>query len=291
MDSFIDEVKHSIEKNLPASSSIIGEVLKTIYDETSGARDLTRIIERDPILAAEIIKVSNSAYYSTSYKIDSIERAIVIVGFDAIKEITTTVSTANLFLTSPKTESFNNAGLLLHSVGTAKAAQLISKKLRLKKSGLTYTVGLLHDIGRFLLAILFPEKYKHVIELVMEKKCRIILAERYILKTDHCMIGKILCEYWDLPESITDSLYNHHEPVNASKEFQIHSRLVNIGDYVCRKASVGNPGDEVVQKPSNAVLSTLGSTPEKIEAVLEDVYKEFLELKNDIEGFFSKVSN
>ena len=105
------------------------------------------------------------------------------------------------------------------------------------------------------------------------------------------MIGKILCEYWGLPENITDAIYNHHEPLLAQKSDQIHSRLVNIGDYICRKAEIGDPGDEVVLRPSNAVLYTLGSDPGKIDKVLDDVYQEFLELKDDIEGAYSHNSN
>lgn len=289
--TFLDELKQSIEKNLPASSSIIGEVLNTIYDDTSGARDLTRIIERDPILAAEILKVSNSSFYSTSMKIDSIERAIVIVGFDAIKEIATTVSTANLFTKPRRRTSVDNSGLWLHSIGTAKAAQLISKKLRYSNSGATYTIGLLHDIGRILLAILFPRKYQQILYLTSQKKCRIILAERHILKTDHCVIGGILCDYWGLPENITDAICHHHEPTLAKKNNQGHSRLVNLGDYLCRKAGIGNPGDDQIHMPSNAVLYTLGSNPEAIKKMLDTVYGEFLESKEEIEGFYSNVSN
>ena len=96
-NEFIEKVKNVIESNLPTSSSIIGEVLRTIYDQSSSAHDLTDIIERDPLLSAEIIKVSNSAFYSSISSVDSIKRAIITLGFDTIKEIVTTVTTFKYF--------------------------------------------------------------------------------------------------------------------------------------------------------------------------------------------------
>ena len=162
---FIDEVKNTLESNLPTSSSIIGEVLRTIQDQSSGANELTDIIEHDPSLSAEIIKISNSAFYSSVSSIDSIKRALIVLGFDTIKEIVTTVATLKYFFSSEGSIAIDRSGLWLHSVGTAKAAQLISKKLNHEKSGVTYTVGLLHDIGKILLALYFPKKYIQVIQL------------------------------------------------------------------------------------------------------------------------------
>ncbi len=284
---FIDEVKNTIESNLPASSGIIGEVIKTIYDQSSSAADLTDIIERDPSLSAEIIKISNSAFYSSISSIDSIKRAIVVLGFDTIKEIVTTVTTLKYFFSSEDSFAIDRSGLWLHSVGTAKASQLISKKLNYEKSEVTYTVGLLHDIGRILLALYFPEKYIQIIQLASEKKCRIILAEQKVLKTNHCILGKMLCELWGLPENITSAIFFHHEPLLAPKDSQFNARFVNLGDYMCRKAGIGNPGDDLIIEPSSAILHTLGSKPDKIQNMFDEIFQELLELKDDIEGFYS----
>ena len=94
---FIDEVKRKISSSLPTASSIVGEVIKTIYDQSSSAGDLAAIIEHDPPLTSEIIKVANSAYYSPSTTISSIKRAIVILGYDTLKELVTTTSVKHHF--------------------------------------------------------------------------------------------------------------------------------------------------------------------------------------------------
>ena len=284
---FIEEVKNTVSSTLPTSSGIVGEVIKIIYDQSSSAADLSEIIERDPPLTADIIKVANSAYYGASKKINSIKRSVVTLGFDTIKELVTTVTTVRYLFSSKIASEIDRSGLWLHSVGVAKAAQLISLKLNLERPDVVYTVGLLHDIGKILLALSFPEHYNSVVKLAAEKKCRIILAEHKLLNTDHCMIGKILCDIWGLPQEISSSIFYHHEPLINNESSQLLTRLVNLGDYMCRKAGIGNPGDETVSEPSSAVLHTLGNKPDKINETFNAIYNEFLKSREEIEGFYS----
>ena len=249
---FIEEIKNTISTNLPTSSGIIGEVIKTIYDQSSSAADLSEIIERDPPLTVDIIKVANSAYYGGSSKINSIKRSVVTLGFDTIKELVTTVTTVRYLFSSKIASEVDRSGLWLHSVGTAKAAQLISQKLRLERPDVVYTVGLLHDIGKILLALTFPEHYNRIVKLAAEKKCRIILAEQKLLNTDHCMIGKILCDMWALPTEISSPIFYHHEPMTNDESSQLLTRLVNLGDYMCRKPVLEIPA--MTQFPNHQML-------------------------------------
>ena len=197
------------------------------------------------------------------------------------------MSTLRIIYSTEDSLTSDYSGLWVHSVGTAKAAQLISKKMNYKDDGVTYTIGLLHDIGRIMLALYFPEQYFQIVQLASEKNCHIILAEQKVLGTDHCMIGKILSETWRLPENITSTIFFHHEPLSAPDDIQLNARFVNLGDHMCRKACIGNPGDEVVIEPSNAILHTLGSEPDEVQNVFEEIFQEFLELKADIEGFYA----
>ena len=286
--NFITELKNNIESSIPTSSTIVGEVIKTVYDKKSNANDLAKIIERDPPLTASILKIANSAYYGAGSTISSIKRGVVILGFDTIKELVLNASVVHYFFNMENT-GVDLPGLWIHSVGTAKAAQLISTQYGVERSEVIYTVGLLHDLGKILLAVTFPDHYKRVVELAKEKKCRLILAEQRILNTDHCMIGKIICDIWALPEDISAAIFFHHDPMLTPQGSQMIARIISIGDYMCRNAKIGNPGDDTITKPSAAVMSVFGNTPERVTERFNSTYQDFLKLRPEIEGFFTKI--
>jgi HD-like signal output (HDOD) protein len=288
---FIEEVKRTITTSLPTSSVIVGEIVNTIYNKRSSAADLSAIIERDPPLSAEILKTANSAYYGLSNRVTSLTRAVVCLGFDVIREIVITVSVVqNMFVLNPESP-IDRMGLWQHSVGTAKAAQLIAGRVGGVPQDFAYTVGLLHDLGKILLSLCYPEHYARVIELATEKKCRGILAERKILNTDHCMIGKVLCEIWNLPEELATGIFFHHDLMDSPRGSHNISRLIHLADCYTRKAQIGNPGDNLIPDPSPVALSLLGTTPEHVQTMNAKLYKEFFRCKDDIMGFYSSLGS
>jgi len=287
---FIDEVKRNLTSSLPTASSIVGEVIKTIYDRSSSAQDLARIIERDPALTMKVLKAANSAYYGSSANVTSLQRAIVVLGFDTVKQIVMNMTVMQYFFQTDSDSEIDRSGLWLHSVGTAKAAQLLSNNLGIERQDVAYTIGLIHDIGKILLALSFPLEYTTVVRMAREKKCHIILAERKILNTDHCMIGKILADMWYLPEELSNAILFHHDPMAISKGSQALVLLANIGDQMCRKAKIGNPGDDVVPELSRATLANLGYSPAKIQQNYNDIYQKFIAERDEITGFFSGLN-
>jgi len=287
---FIDEVKRNLTSCLPTASSIVGEVIKTLYDHSSSAQDLSRILERDPSLTMKILKAANSAYYGSSTDITSLQRAVVALGFDTVKQIVTNMTVMHNFFQADNDSEIDRSGLWLHSVGTAKAAQLLSKNLGIGRQDVAYTTGLIHDIGKILLALSFPLEYTAVVRMAREKKCRIILAERKILNTDHCMIGKILADIWYLPEELSTAILYHHDPMAISKGNQALAVLANIGDQMSRKARIGNPGDGLVPKLSPAILATLGNSSAKTQQKYNDIYLKFIAERDEITGFFSGLN-
>ncbi len=286
---FIGEIKRTISTGLPTSSAIVGEIIHIIYDDRSNAADLSAIIERDPPLSAEILKTANSAYYGSSSEVTSVTRAVVSLGFDVIREIVITVSVVqNMFGHDPDSP-IDRMGLWQHSVGAAKAAQLIAGRVGGVPQDSAYTAGLLHDLGKILLALCYPKHYARVIELAKARKCRGVFAERKILNTDHCMIGKVLCDMWNLPEDLSLGILYHHDLIDSPRKCQNIACLINLADYYTRKAQIGNPGDDLIPEPSPMALSLLGVTPDQIQTMNTMLYEEFLGCRDDIMGFYSSL--
>jgi len=284
---FIEDLKRSVEKGLPTSSYIVGEVIKTIYDESSSANELAEIIERDPPLTAKILKIANSTYYGSSKRITSLQRAVVTLGFATIKELVTTMAIVHSFFKTDSTAGVDRTGLWLHSVGTAKASQIISVQTGITRPDITYTIGLLHDIGKIVLALSFPDIYRKVIEYTQEKNVRIIQAEHAVLNINHCMIGKILCSIWELPETLSTAILYHHNPLDIPDGDSNLAKIIHIGDQMCRKAEIGNPGDTFKFDPEPGALEILGDSAKVASETYDGMINKLLGEKEEIEGFFS----
>lgn len=285
---FIEEIKRVIESSLPSSSAIVGKVITTIVTASSSAKDLAQIIELDPPLAANLLKVANSAYYGSTGNITSIQRAIVVLGFDTIKEIVTTAAVIESLNDVHVDDDIDRLGLWNHSIGTAKACQIIAKKTSLERPEVAYIVGLLHDIGKILLSISFPKEYSNTVNFAVSKNTRIILAERKILNTDHAMIGKVLCDIWAIPEKITTAILYHHDPMEVQRGSQKLARIVELGDFMCRKAEIGNPGDNSTQEVSPATFGLLGRDRNMIKQVYMEIFNELYKSKNEIKQIFAQ---
>jgi len=287
---FIDDVKRQIESSIPTSSGIVSKVIEIIYDKSSGAKDLADILQYDPPLSAKVLKVANSAYYGSSSTITSLQRAVVALGFDTIKEVVTTVSMAHYFRQSENSDGIDRRGLWLHSVGTAKAAQLFAEGTGLERPDVAYIVGLLHDIGKILLALTFPRHYSHVVKYALENNIRILFAERKILNTDHAMIGKLLCDMWALPDEMSTAILYHHDPMEVPKGSQRMARISEFADFMCRKAQIGFPGDSVTIKPSPGTIALLGKKNDQINTNFKKIYEKLLVYKPEIIRFFDEIS-
>ena len=286
---FMNELTEAIKTGLPTDTTIIGVVIKTIYNQKSSANDLAQVIERDPPLTAKILKAANSAFYGSATTINSLRLAVVILGFETIKELVTAVTMSQFFFGSNLKSGINRRGLWIHSVAVAKAAHIISTRLGIGRPDVVYTAGLLHDIGKIVLTILFPEHYDRVVSLAISKNCRIILAEQRLLNTNHCMVGKVLCELWNLPEDITNTVFSHNDLLDATGEDYQLIRIIHLSDIIARVAGIGDPGDKIVPVPSRAALSLLGSSQERIQMNYQAVLSELEAARPDIEGFFSEL--
>ena len=290
-NNFLEDVKDAIESNMPASSAILAKVINVMYDMSSNAQNVADTIEHDPSLTANVLKVANSAYYGASSTISSLKRAVVILGYDTLKEIVYTIGSVDSFQKKGDGDSDELNGLWLHSVGTAKACQLISKRMNIERPDISYLVGLLHDIGKILLLILFQKRFRAIIDLTQEKNTRFILAEREVLDTDHTVIGSLLCNMWSLPEDIGIAIGCHHE-LDINKQCrQRLSQIVELGDYLCRQAEIGYPGDSINIRPTEETMTLLGSKKEETEENYNALLEELSAAKPEIEKFFHELQS
>ncbi|MGK9477072.1 HDOD domain-containing protein [Melioribacter sp. OK-6-Me] len=237
------DIKEKIRKqlsgigNIPAVPQVIAEVSQMLDNEMTSASDLCKVISRDQALAAKILAVANSPLYGLPRRVSTIEFAVVIIGFDHIKNILLALSLLDTFKVR-NAKDWNHQDYWRHSILTATGAKRIADDLRYPRSGEVFTAGLLHDLGLVILYKYMNYDYKQIIELVENQGLSFLEAENKILGYTHSHIAEFLLDKWNFPRNIVDAVVNHHTP-SESEYNPVLTSLVHLTDYMTQKFNIG----------------------------------------------------
>mgnify|MGYP001595649481 CR=1 FL=1 len=200
-------------KDLPTLPAIVLKVNQMLDSPDTNMEILSHVIEKDQAIAFKMLRLVNSAFFGLRDKISSIREAAIILGFDAIRNIVISLSTYNTLNSIAESRShtdFKVDGFWRHSISVAVLSRFLSEKKQLGDPEKSFVSGLLHDMGKMILAYYFPESFKKI--LVLSQKKRIIYrkAEERILPGGHHEIGYYIAKKWDIPIHIANTLYSHH---------------------------------------------------------------------------------
>ena len=251
---------------MPSLSPTVAKIMQVANDPTSSANDLNKVISLDPVLAAKVLKLVNSAYFGFSDKVTSTVRALVVLGLNTIKNLA--LSTAALETMSMKGQSaLNMDEFWRHVLGTGVTAKLIARKIGVGKNFLEdyFLAGLMHDMGKIVLNRLNPVGYKKVITVCAEKGVDLQLVESRVFGINHGEIGSLLAEKWGLQSSLREAMAFHHTPDLASEENRKLVLAVYIANAFTKVHQVGFGGNTYVQELGDEGWSALGMTPEALQ--------------------------
>ena len=223
-------------RNLPSIPVVMFEVTKLLENPKTNANDLGKIISMDQGLVAKILTVANSPLYGLPRRVSTIEFAIVILGFEHIKNIVIALSMIEAFK-GKEDKNLDKKSYWLHSLVTAFAAKRVADDFRYRKSGEAFTAGLLHDLGISVIQRFFPQDFVKIIDLVKSENCEYLAAENQVLGINHQDIGQFLIEKWNLPPVLGDVILHHHEPSNSENK-QL-TAIVHLADYMTQKLGIG----------------------------------------------------
>jgi putative nucleotidyltransferase with HDIG domain len=218
---------------LPALPFIIEEVNRVIDNPKASAAHLGDVISKDQALVAKILSVANSPLYGIPRRVSTIDFAIIILGFNHIKNIVIAFSLMDS-ISSFDSTVFDRQRYWIHSLMTATASKRIAEDLGFHVSGEAFTAGLLHDLGIPIICKHFPKEFKQIQELVLTKGMHFREAEIEVLGMDHQEVGRILVERWNLPPSLSEVVAFHHQPSLAT-EYKSLSALVHLTDYMTNR--------------------------------------------------------
>jgi len=259
--------------NLPTIPLIVKKINEVVKDPSSSAKDLEKIILQDQSLTAKVLSLSNSAYYSFGREIKSVWQAIVLLGFESVKNIAISLSIIQMFKDTEWIKEMNPQNFWIHSFSVAVGADFLGDRSPETTRQLSYLSGLLHDLGKVVFLQALGGEYLEVINYAQNIGCTITEAEDNIMGINHAKVGGYLSEKWALPSEVKATVYYHHSP-NMATEYTNFPIIVSLADKLTKQLKIGFSGDFEIDRISEAAIHKLRLTSIDILECKEYLKKE-----------------
>ncbi|MDH7604762.1 MAG: HDOD domain-containing protein [Melioribacter sp.] len=211
---------------------ILSEVLELLKDLNTSPHTLARAISKDQSIVVKILTIANSPFYGLAKRVSSIEYAIMILGFNEIRNIVTALSLMES-MKNKSDEYMDQKSFWLHSYITATTAKKIADDMGIRESNDVFIGGLLHDLGISVIHRYMHSDFVSIMENA-KKGTKYLEAENSQLGMDHQSVGYTLLKNWNIPESICEIVKYHHTP-NLSYNTKILTSIVHLADYMTQK--------------------------------------------------------
>lgn len=274
----IQEINH-----IATLPEITLKIVELVESPTSTAGDMQRVISNDPALCTRILKVVNSAFYGLPGQIASIERAIVLLGLNAVKNIAVAASLVKLFRGGELSPTFSARDLWVHAVATATASKIIADELKMGMADEAFLAGLMHDIG--VMVELQFDRQKMIAAL--EKtgceagapKTDMRVAETEVFGANHEQFGEGLCRKWKFPSTLSSVAGHHHEPMSLPEGQRTLACLVFVADHLAAELGQGFRLDLIDTSIPDAVLAELKLSRDRLQVIRDGLPEKLQEVK------------
>lgn len=265
------EVARNI-RDLPALPTIVLELIRTFDQPDVDVGKLAETISHDQALAARTLRVANSSFYGLASKVKTINQAIMVLGFDTVRSL---VSAGAIVHALPGAGGhLDLAQFWRHSMATAVCARNIARRTRLNQD-YAFLSGLLHDIGRLVLATRFPQQYAAAMAWRDQQDAWQVDAEQQVLGIDHQQVGLMLAETWKFPALIQRAIGNHHAP--AVDDLGDVPSIVHVANAIVHALDLGGEADSLVPPVSDQAWASLRLDGEMLRAVFSETEEQYEE--------------
>lgn len=224
--------------DLPPLPAVVTRIMEEINDPDTSAEELNRLIVMDQGLASKILRIVNSAYYGFPKKISTITQAVIILGFNTVRNLVLGVSAFGLLTQKSMPYGLNRVQFWEHAVAAAVAGSLIARKRPGGNRNLpeeAFIGGLLHDLGALFLDSYFPVQYAVAMAFAAREQKTACEAEALVLGIDHVTVGRRIADFWNFPAHVTAMMSGHHSP-EGHKEFFELVGIVHAADWLAWQA-------------------------------------------------------
>jgi putative nucleotidyltransferase with HDIG domain len=220
---------------MPAVLRSLGECLSASESKVNIER-IVELISYDKSLAAQCLRMANSALFRRRAEIDSVRGAVLALGLSRVRDVVYSCSLPGVFASAK--QGMAAPTFWRHALGTALVSQHLAQRLAMTNIEKLYLAGLLHDIGILVNSLLFPEEFRGVLESAESSETPLCEVELKVLGFTHCESGRILADIWKLPADISGAIEFHHHPTADDPNVEITS-VVYLADLLCRLRGLG----------------------------------------------------
>ena len=277
----IDRIINSIAE-LPTLPTIYIKLSRILNVQNSSIRMISNIISEDLAVSAMVLKIVNSPLYGFNNKIGDMQRAIVILGLNEIKNLVLATSMYKTIKQLKSSSAFDIQEFWKHSIGCAISAKVLAETAYIKNPEDVFTGGLLHDIGKLIHATYLREEFEGVVANVVETGSQMFESEKKILGFDHTQTGSALARKWSLPRKTINMIANHHlsdTPDTLTKEVA----AVHIGNTLCISLRMGSGGEKRVPIVNQKAWKILDLKLSDLEYIMQRSTKLFEESISNME--------
>ena len=247
---------------VPTVPSVLKQLSTIIENPKISLNEISHFVSKDPALTTKILQMVNSALYGFPGRISSVNHAVMLLGLNVVKGLLLSVSVFEIMHKAM-------IGLREHSIGVAIASKVIAQKKGIKEPEEVFVAGLLHDVGKVILILMYPDEYDKAVKESEISSIAIFDAERNHFSETHAAVAGWLSEKWHFPKKLCDCLANHHRP-QVSTLAPLETSIVHMADILVKARGIGYSGDNLVPELNPQAQGILNLT----EADLREVLKE-----------------
>jgi putative nucleotidyltransferase with HDIG domain len=267
----VQEIEHLV--SLP---DVCVKVNRLIDAPNYSALTLGDLISQDSDLSARLLRLVNSAFFSLKSPVDTISRAITVVGTGELRNLVMATTAARVFTGIPS-DLVDMAEYWRYSITTGVVASELAKQCHVLHSERLFVMGVLHDIGRLAIYLKLPERARDVLLIAGDDDSLLIQAEQEILGFDHAQVGEALLQRWKLPQSIVDVVAHHHKP-SQSKQFPLEAALLHIAASLAEADLRGLEHAQVIEHIDSFAWETTHIDPGQLDQHLETMQDKVFEI-------------
>ena len=264
---------------LPTLAPIAVKLLQVTTDDASSAQNVVETLRGDQSLTAKILSIANSAALGAAGKITTLDRAVVLLGFKAVRGIVLTVKVFECLTAGElagQKRRFDRVEFWKHSLGVACAARRLAARRRQLEIDPeeAFVAGLLHDLGKVALDAVFPKAYDRAAAQAEETRSDMADSEQAVLGVDHTVAGRHVAKRWGLPGDLQDVIWLHHvsvETLTHGATSPALIALVQLADTFVREQRIGHSGNYALYEPSAHLAKHLGFAETDLAALAQDV--------------------
>ncbi len=269
---------------------IYSKVNEAVNNPRSSMKDISNIISDDPGLTSRLLQVVNSAFYGFPTKIETVSRALFIVGTQQIRDLALATSIMSLFKGIPE-DLVSMESFWKHSVACGIAAKILATYRRSEMNvERFFAAGIIHDIGRLVIYMKIPEEAREMILLAKADGRSLYTVEKERLGFDHTKLGRVLVQFWNLPPSLEEVVAYHHSPREA-RRYPVETSVIHVADIIAHAMQIGSSGEHYIPALDEKAWELIGIPTSVLSPTMDQLEREVKDVVQSLWGKPVHVEN